>query len=320
MRALATQKSRVPLRIPTVAGDGRGAGGPGRATLPRPSMDGWNAVLVLLAEWWWVAPAGAARAGSVGRRCASVSRPAGGSPSMRRATSCARREHALTRVPRRGRACVSAAGAARGGESARSGTVALGAVLEAKRRVQLAHRQVKAAVAELRARRASCAAARATMPASRAPLEAMPLARLRAEHDAADARWIAYETDPAKAIDVPGDERRVVAGAAGRSCASSGSALELRPSSASARGCRPRSSPPTVTRCAERRTRSRRRSAPPLRDGGGRPCRQPTARTGARSCRTCSTPRRCDRALGRRLAAGRPPSEARRESSAARGC
>lgn len=41
------------------------------------------------------------------------------------------------------------------------------------------------------------------MPASRAPREAMPLARLRAEHDQLTGRWIAYETDPAKAIDYP---------------------------------------------------------------------------------------------------------------------
>lgn len=80
---------------------------------------------------------------------------------------------------------------------------AFGVGHEAKRRLQAAERAAKAAVAELRVRRASVQVARAMMPPSGAPLEAMPLVRLRSEHDALTARWIAYETDPALAIDFP---------------------------------------------------------------------------------------------------------------------
>ncbi|MCR8672134.1 hypothetical protein NWP09_13385, partial [Agrococcus sp. HG114] len=77
-------------------------------------------------------------------------------------------------------------------------------------------------------------AARATMPTGRAPVEAMPLARLRAEHDALTARWIAYETDPAKAIDYPAmsDPASPALQAFLRE---QQRALELRPAHASAR-------------------------------------------------------------------------------------
>jgi hypothetical protein len=41
------------------------------------------------------------------------------------------------------------------------------------------------------------------VPPPRAGRDALPLRRLVAEHDALLARWLAYETDPAKAIDYP---------------------------------------------------------------------------------------------------------------------
>ncbi|MFA4840870.1 MAG: hypothetical protein WC580_04100 [Agrococcus sp.] len=158
-------------------------------------------VLVLMAEWWWIAPAGAG-AGALGV------------VGMRRRGPSARRleleaalhdvrgaQDAVTRA--RAQVKVARAEVLRAEAERSASMVPVGAVLDAKRRVQLAERAAKAAVADLRARRAFVQAARATMPASRAPLEAMPLARLRAQHDELTTRWIAYETDPAKAIDVP---------------------------------------------------------------------------------------------------------------------
>jgi hypothetical protein len=158
-------------------------------------------VLVLLAEWWWIAPAsaGAGALGIVGLRRRGMS---GRRLELQAALHDVRQaQDALTRA--RARLKMARAEMLRA-EAERSASMApVGAVLDAKQRVHVAHRTVKAAVADLRARRAFVRAARATMPASRAPIEAMPLARLRAEHDALTTRWMAYETDPAKAIDVP---------------------------------------------------------------------------------------------------------------------
>ncbi|SFS13932.1 hypothetical protein SAMN04487783_1731 [Agrococcus baldri] len=158
-------------------------------------------MLVLLADWWWVAPAGAG-AGGLGWAVQRVREPAG----RRLAVDAAR--HDLRQAQRavvrtRAQVKVASAEVLRTQADRESGHGGAGAVPEAKRRLQQAQRQGKAAVAELRARRASLAAARATIPASSAPLEAMPLARLRAEHDALTQRWIAYETDPAQAIEYP---------------------------------------------------------------------------------------------------------------------
>ncbi len=159
-------------------------------------------MLALALEWWWVAPAGAG-AGTLGwlgvRRRSPVGRRLeldAAQHDLRRAEHAVVRSRALLKVAR--------AEHLRAQAEQTASRLAAGAVLESKRRVQDAERAVKAAVADLRARRASVQAARATMPASRAPLEEMPLARLRSEHDALTTRWIAYETDAAKAIDYPG--------------------------------------------------------------------------------------------------------------------
>ncbi|MGM1030785.1 MAG: hypothetical protein ACQEWM_13080 [Actinomycetota bacterium] len=158
-------------------------------------------VLALVAEWWWIAPAGAG-AGALGVVGMRRGRPVGRRLELDAAVHEARRaQDAVTRS--RADVKVARAELLRTQAEQSAARVAFGAVLEAKRRVQAAEREVKVAAAELKARRASVQAARATLPASRAPLEAMPLARLRAEHDRLTARWIAYETDPAKAIDYP---------------------------------------------------------------------------------------------------------------------
>lgn len=78
-----------------------------------------------------------------------------------------------------------------------------GAVATARRRVQTARSELKAAAIAVRARRAAVGAARATVPAAHTDRTEFPLGRLMAEHDALTARWMQYETDPAKLIAYP---------------------------------------------------------------------------------------------------------------------
>ncbi|KAA9089337.1 efflux RND transporter periplasmic adaptor subunit [Microbacterium radiodurans] len=158
-------------------------------------------ILALVAEWWWIAPAGAG-AGTLGwiglrRR----------GPNQRRLELDAARLDVRTAAEEvtRSRAQVKVARAEllRAQAEKSASRAPAGAVAEARRRVQQAERHARAAVADLRARRAGVNAARATMPGSRAAVERLPLARLMAEHDALTARWMEYETDPLKAIGFP---------------------------------------------------------------------------------------------------------------------
>ncbi|WP_413318714.1 hypothetical protein AA0Z99_01275 [Agrococcus sp. 1P02AA] len=154
-------------------------------------------VLLLLAEWWWVAPAGAS-AGTVGVLGARRLGPAGRRLELDAAKQDVRDARRVLAGARAGLQRVRA-------ELARDRADEAGpaAIAEAKRRVRHAERAVKAAVAEVAARRAAVAAARAALPAMRAPAEAMPLAQLRDAHDAVTRRWLAYETEPASALDAP---------------------------------------------------------------------------------------------------------------------
>ncbi len=158
-------------------------------------------ILALVAEWWWIAPAGAG-AGTLGwiglRR---------GRPSQRRLELDAAQldvRHAQQGVTHaRAQLKVARAELMRAQAEKSTPRATAGAVPEARRRLQLAERQARAAVAELKARRAGVQAARAMVPTSRAETERMPLARLMAEHDQLTARWMEYETDAAKAIGFP---------------------------------------------------------------------------------------------------------------------
>ncbi len=85
--------------------------------------------------------------------------------------------------------------------SASQGTSA--AVADARLRLQQAQRDLKAASAAVRAGRARVTAARAALPSAATPADQLPLARLTAQHDAVTARWMAYETDPARALAFP---------------------------------------------------------------------------------------------------------------------
>ena len=78
-----------------------------------------------------------------------------------------------------------------------------GAVAAARRRVVSARAEVKASAIAVRARRAAVGAARASLPPGGTDRAAFPLGRLMSEHDALTARWMQYETDPAKLIAYP---------------------------------------------------------------------------------------------------------------------
>ncbi|MDQ1138388.1 hypothetical protein QE410_003187 [Microbacterium sp. SORGH_AS 1204] len=189
-------------------------------------------LLALFAEWWWIGPA-AAGAGTVGwvgvRRTRRRALPAGSStPGVTttgdRATrawasrplskSAARRleldaaqldlQTARLAVAR-GRADVKVADAevVRAQAERAASRVSPDVVSAARARLVDRQRDLRAAAAEVRARRAGVKAAKAMLPAIRSGNAPLPIVRLLAEHDAILARWMAYETDLALAIDYP---------------------------------------------------------------------------------------------------------------------
>lgn len=152
---------------------------------------------MLALDWWWVVPAvagaGAVVAGgrwmlrarsdrwlAVDAARADLRRAQQAVGERRRAVKVARAEHARLVASR-----------APGAEVAGS-----------RRALKQAEKDAKAAGADVRARRVHLSVARAEVPAGSA-LERFPLRRLRAAHDAVTARWMQYETDPARAIAYP---------------------------------------------------------------------------------------------------------------------
>ncbi|RWR17950.1 hypothetical protein D8Y23_10535 [Microbacterium enclense] len=183
-------------------------------------------LLALMADWWWIGPAaaGAGTAGWIGvRHGRRRALPAGASTTDRAARTwgnrpmsknAARRlefdaalldlqaaRHAVTR----GRAEVKIADAEvmRAQAERAASRVSSDVVSSARARLTAAQRDLRAASAEIRARRAAVRAAKAMLPAIRSGSAPLPVARLFAEHDAILVRWMAYETDPALAIDFP---------------------------------------------------------------------------------------------------------------------
>lgn len=156
---------------------------------------------MLLAEWWWIAPAvvgaGAVtvvsmryRSSTSGRRLAydaardDLSEAQNEAAMRRRAVKLARAEHARLVAERAASRSTSAD------------------VASARRALQLAERESRAASADVRARRVHLNVARAEIPAA-SRTERYPVARLHRAHDAVTARWMEYETDPAKLIAYP---------------------------------------------------------------------------------------------------------------------
>ncbi|MFJ4173574.1 hypothetical protein [Microbacterium sp. NPDC089696] len=155
--------------------------------------------LLLVAEWWWLAPvaAGGVTAGAITMRRRSMK------SGRRLAYDAARHElrqaqqHA---VERRMAAKLARAEYARivAERSARRATPEQ--VAGAKRMLREKENDAKAAVADVRAKQVRVSAARAAIPAASAP---RPLERLQAEHEAITARWMRYETDAALQIAYP---------------------------------------------------------------------------------------------------------------------
>lgn len=156
---------------------------------------------MLAAEWWWIAPsaigAGAVtvvgmrhRSSSTGRRLAfdaarsDLAEAQHQAGERRRAVKLARAEHARLVAERTAARAPSAE------------------VASARRTLHQAERDAKAADAEVRARRVRLKVARAEIPTA-SKRERFPVARLNRAHDAITARWMDYETDPAKLIAYP---------------------------------------------------------------------------------------------------------------------
>ncbi len=76
-------------------------------------------------------------------------------------------------------------------------------IASARRALQTARQNVRSASAALLARRASLRAARASMPHPGADPAEYPLAKVMDAHNRVLARWMQYETDPAKLIAFP---------------------------------------------------------------------------------------------------------------------
>jgi hypothetical protein len=155
--------------------------------------------LMLLAEWWWLAPvaAGGVTAGAIGvrRRTKRSGRRLAVDAArhdLKLAQSGIAEKRADVKIAKADLAHVSAERAARRATPEQ--------LASARRMLRDAERNVKAATADIRARRARLQAARAAIPAASAP---RPLERLRADHDAIVVRWMQYETDPALQIAYP---------------------------------------------------------------------------------------------------------------------
>lgn len=163
--------------------------------------EGVNPLLLLVAEWWWIAPA-AVGAGAVttvglrrrgitsGRRLGfdaardDLSEAQHEAGQRKRAVKLARAEHARLVAERTASRTTSAE------------------VASARRVLLQAERDAKAATADVRARRVQLSVARAEIPAP-SKRERYPVARLQRAHEAITARWMDYETDPAKLIAYP---------------------------------------------------------------------------------------------------------------------
>ena len=117
-----------------------------------------------------------------------------------------------------------------------SGRGSIGEIEAARHAVGEAQRELRSAQTGVRGRRVQVKAARDLMRRMPRGDEHLPLARLVAEHDAVLSSWMAYETDPAKAIAFPTmSDARVPATAA------------LLTAMDTARWLRPRPGEPTLT-------------------------------------------------------------------------
>ncbi|MFT4135334.1 hypothetical protein [Microbacterium sp.] len=155
-----------------------------------------------LAEWWWIGPAaiGTGTLGVIGLRRLGGGRRARrlGYDAARHALRSSHTEAVAARnAVRIARAELTRAQAERAASRATPADVAA-----ARRRLQTAQHDAKAATASTRVWRTRVTAERQSLPRGGDP-SALPLARMLAIHDAVTARWLEYETDPAKLIAFP---------------------------------------------------------------------------------------------------------------------
>lgn len=190
-------------------------------------------VWAALAEFWWIGPgvigAGAlAWAGLRGQRGVKARRLAYAAAIA--ALHTARQDAASARVTAR----VARAELARAQADRAAGRASAADVATARRELDTAQRETKAAAATLRARRATVSAERVALGRRVTDPSDLPLARLMAEDDALSARFMQYETDPARMIAFPAmSDARVPATAA--FLAELQTTRALRPASADAR-------------------------------------------------------------------------------------
>ncbi|GAA5034500.1 hypothetical protein ACFQRL_14525 [Microbacterium fluvii] len=182
---------------------------------------------VWAAEMWWIAPVvvGAGTLGWVGVR-------------HQRAESARRLEYDAARhelraarseaLQARSSASLAKADLARL-EADRIRPASSAELAAARRELQRRQQEARATATDVRARRAYVRAARSAVPVPGADPSALPLRRVIAEHDAITARWMAYETDPARLIAFPtmSDGRQPLTAAY---LAEQSQALALRPS------------------------------------------------------------------------------------------
>lgn len=158
---------------------------------------------MLAAEWWWIAPTavGAGAVTAVGVRRSRKTRTGGRRLALDAARADlrrAQREHGeRRRAVKIARAEHARLVAERSASRATSAEVA-----SARRALKQAEHDVKAAAADVRARRVHVGVAQAEVPPA-SQIDRYPLARLHRAHDAVTARWMEYETDPAKLIAYP---------------------------------------------------------------------------------------------------------------------
>lgn len=190
--------------------------------------------LAALAEFWWIAPTavGAGAVGWIGVR-------------HQRAENARRLEYEAARSDLRAaraevtkaRVAVKVARAelARSQAERAAGRASGTDVAAARRELQRAEREYRAVGAGVRSHRAQVSAARAALPTTTTSDPAtLPVGRLMASHDGVIARWLDYETDPAKLIAFPAmsDAREPLTAAF---LTASATAQDLRPATARAR-------------------------------------------------------------------------------------
>lgn len=213
-------------------GEGRDSGDPQPRREERDYHGGVDPLWAALAEMWWIVPVatGAGVLAVLGLRYQRVV------DARRLEYDAAKLELRDARTHAwavRGHVRLARAEVARVQAERGAGRATPDEVARARRILQEAQRAARAATADVRVRRLRVSAARAGIHAATDPAH-RPLALLMAAHDEVTARWLEYETDPARLIMFPTmSDGRVPTTAA--YLAARAEAQQLRPASAQTR-------------------------------------------------------------------------------------